>query len=33
VEHISLDQLVDEGFPTLRSGEAMKLIVDLPGSE
>jgi (R,R)-butanediol dehydrogenase / meso-butanediol dehydrogenase / diacetyl reductase len=30
VEHITLGQLVDEGFPSLRSGVAKKLIVDLP---
>lgn len=30
VEHIILDQLVEDGFPALRSGQAKKLIVDLP---
>ncbi len=33
VEHIGLDGLVDHGFPSLRSGSAMKLVVDIPGGE
>jgi (R,R)-butanediol dehydrogenase/meso-butanediol dehydrogenase/diacetyl reductase len=32
VDHIGLDQLVDEGFPALRSATAIKVMVDLPGA-